>query len=307
VWQRTLTSNIQRLSDVLKSLRVARAAYAPLPQTLTDAAVRGDIEAAKMFLDAGEDIQQRTIGFASPLHAACSYGQLGMAKWLHARGAKLVAPDEMFSCVHFAAAKGYVDIVEWAAEAGLPEEKVKEAWKILTQRKGLVGKGTTIGDEGRIEQPEKRRQLQEHVTKSFAEHKKSINEKDKEGFPLILRAVATRDEQIVRACIEAGADVNAQADVGGTTALIEACALGALEIVEYLIENGADVNQADNSRKTPLMHACVRGDARVVEMLIKHGADKKAKDISGNTCLKQITGPYKENLRALLKSKVTRR
>jgi ankyrin repeat protein len=298
-----MTSNIQRLSDVLKSLRVARAAYSPLPQTLTDAAVRGDIEAAKMFLDVGEDIQQRTIGFASPLHAACSYGQLEMAKWLHARGAKLVAQDEMFSCVHFAAAKGYVDVVEWAAGAGLPEPKVTEARRIVAQRKAVVGKEVTIGDEGRIEDSGKRKQLKEQVTKSFAENKKDIDERDKDGFPLILRAVATGDAEIVRACMEAGADANAPADVGGTTALIEACALGAVDIVQYLLENGADVNKADNSRKTPLMHACVRGDARVVEMLIKRGADKKAKDISGNTCLKQITGPYKENLRALLKSK----
>jgi ankyrin repeat protein len=92
-----------RLGALLEMLGSPRSAYQPLPTSLTDAALRGDITAAQLYLDRGADIRERTIGFASPLHAACGRGQLEMAQFLFQRGAPLEAEHEIFTCIHFAA------------------------------------------------------------------------------------------------------------------------------------------------------------------------------------------------------------
>ena len=55
---------------------------------------------------------------------------------------------------------------------------------------------------------------------------------------------------MVKALIEAGADVNKAAD-DGETPLYTAASNGHEAVVTALIEAGADVNKADNGGKTP--------------------------------------------------------
>ena len=69
---------------------------------------------------------------------------------------------------------------------------------------------------------------------------------------------------------------------GGTTALMLAAGLGQPAVVAALLAAGAHVNVADERGYTPLFHACYhadedRGHPQVVEMLIDAGADKEAK------------------------------
>lgn len=58
---------------------------------------------------------------------------------------------------------------------------------------------------------------------------------------------------------------------GGKT-LIAACATN-LELVQYLVENGADVNVA---RGEPLATACANGKLSIARFLLEHGADPNA-------------------------------
>ena len=70
-----------------------------------------------------------------------------------------------------------------------------------------------------------------------------------------------------------GADVNAR-NRFGQTFLIAAIVLGNIEIVELLIDSGADVNGVDSRFfKTALMHAVERNFCKAVELLINKGAD----------------------------------
>ncbi|WP_053070702.1 ankyrin repeat domain-containing protein [Halomonas sp. PR-M31] len=65
--------------------------------------------------------------------------------------------------------------------------------------------------------------------------------------------------------------------IAGGTALLEAIILGDggprhIEIVELLVDAGADVNLADNDGTTPLQHAKARGYTEIAEILEKAGA-----------------------------------
>lgn len=57
------------------------------------------------------------------------------------------------------------------------------------------------------------------------------------------------------------------------SALHMATANGHLDIVEYLIKNGADLNACNLEKNTPLHWACLNGHSEVVRVLIVGGAD----------------------------------
>lgn len=90
------------------------------------------------------------------------------------------------------------------------------------------------------------------------------------------------DEQEVLQLIRAGHDMDATFD--GMTALThaiknehDACAL-------LLIENGADIEKAENAA-TPLIAACEKGNASLAEALLTRGARLNASDKQGSTAL----------------------
>lgn len=93
-------------------------------------------------------------------------------------------------------------------------------------------------------------------------------------------AVKSGDIEAVRQQILSGADVNAR-DAEGKTPLMIAAYLGNLPMVRLLIENGAAVNDKNEQGWTALMKAVHnaeqdRGFADVVQLLIDSGADIEA-------------------------------
>ena len=74
-------------------------------------------------------------------------------------------------------------------------------------------------------------------------------------------------------------------DEEGRTALHWASRGVHLDVLEYLVENGANVNAMDNDNVTPLHSLSYRGDTRAMEILIEEGANVEAKEVSGLTPL----------------------
>lgn len=57
------------------------------------------------------------------------------------------------------------------------------------------------------------------------------------------------------------------------------------DIVQLLIQHGADVTVQDNTLSTPLHLASSRGSGKTVGLLLKHGADVNAQDVKQLTPL----------------------
>uniref|UniRef100_A0A452HUG1 Uncharacterized protein n=1 Tax=Gopherus agassizii TaxID=38772 RepID=A0A452HUG1_9SAUR len=53
---------------------------------------------------------------------------------------------------------------------------------------------------------------------------------------------------------------------------------GRKEVVEYLLQSGANVHARDDGGLIPLHNACSFGHAEVVSLLLHHGADPNARD-----------------------------
>ena len=71
----------------------------------------------------------------------------------------------------------------------------------------------------------------------------------------------------------------------GQTALIEAAVWGKVNVVEYLLDNGAKVNISDNLGTTALMRAATWADLEVVKLLVHKGADVNARCKNGRSPL----------------------
>ena len=92
------------------------------------------------------------------------------------------------------------------------------------------------------------------------------------GISTLMSATANNDIDGVKFFSKAGALVINQRNKGGATSLHIACREGNFEIAKTLIDNGANVNIADNEGWTPLMRASLAGNNEIVEILLKNGA-----------------------------------
>ena len=90
---------------------------------------------------------------------------------------------------------------------------------------------------------------------------------------------AKGDIEGVRLCKRLGVDVNEpnrwgwRHDIAGETPLTAAAKNGRVDVVRYLLDHGAKINQPDGFGDTAFIAACFSGDLSLVRLLVKEGAD----------------------------------
>ena len=73
--------------------------------------------------------------------------------------------------------------------------------------------------------------------------------------------------------IPPGVRLSNEAEVSLDEMLSLACRQGKQDIVELLLESGANVNHRNKAGNTPLLEACSQGHVVIAQMLLDHGAD----------------------------------
>ena len=111
-----------------------------------------------------------------------------------------------------------------------------------------------------------------------------VQRRDDLGFDVVLEATRRGISDVVRALIEAGADLN-KAHNDGRTPLYMAAQEGHEAVVKALIEAGVHVNKTDDDGWTPLYIAAQEGHEAVVKALIEAGPDVNKTDDDGWTPL----------------------
>jgi hypothetical protein len=112
--------------------------------------------------------------------------------------------------------------------------------------------------------------------------------KEKPSSELLL-AARNGNIVLVIASLDLGADVNTRSESNGYTPLIWASSRGHTEAVRLLLEAGADVDLEANDGQTALMRAADYGHAEVVELLLKSGADVNTQNKNGITAMRLAT------------------
>ncbi|MEP6757348.1 MAG: ankyrin repeat domain-containing protein [Chthonomonadales bacterium] len=112
-----------------------------------------------------------------------------------------------------------------------------------------------------------------------------VNFRD-DGTPLYY-AANSECIDVVTELLRAGANPNlgCLTSTVGETPLLCSMETGNLQIIQTLINGGADVNQPDIRGQTPLIAACLRSRFGAAQILLSSGANPQIKDQYGNTPL----------------------
>jgi hypothetical protein len=162
--------------------------------------------------------------------------------------------------------------VQFARESG--------KWKILSELWEL-GSGPEEDAANEVIQPK---------TEAAREAIRKLREK---GYPqptadFLVMTAGSGELEVLKLFVAAGYSVDTKAD--GTPAIVSAAMSGQSEVVQYLIDAGADVNAVDEVSTTALMRIASNCEAtKTVRALLKAGARTEIKSASGTTA-EQLAG-----------------
>ncbi|XP_028966676.1 poly [ADP-ribose] polymerase tankyrase-1 [Galendromus occidentalis] len=256
------------------------------------------VSVVECLLKTGADVHAKDKGGLVPLHNACSYGHYEVALLLVKHGAYVNVTDLWkFSPLHEAAAKGKYDIVKLLLSHGAdPAKKNRDGHTPLD----LVKDGDQdvsdllLGDAALLDASKRGDVVR--LAKLISSD--NINCRDTQGrnsTPLHL-AAGYNNLEVAEFLLEKGADVNAQ-DKGGLIPLHNASSYGHLDIAALLIKFGTVVNAVDRWGFTPLHEAAQKGRTQLCSLLLAHGANPLLRNNEGQTPLDMA---HAEDVRCLL-------
>ena len=109
---------------------------------------------------------------------------------------------------------------------------------------------------------------------------------DAQGRSGLALAAACGYEEVAGFLLDRGADVNqANTDKLAYTPLIEASREGKSTMARFLLSRGAKVDAVDSRNGAALLHACITADLQTATLLAEHGAKIDAEDNRGQTAL----------------------
>ncbi|XP_061586358.1 poly [ADP-ribose] polymerase tankyrase-1 isoform X3 [Cololabis saira] len=256
------------------------------------------VAVVEYLLHHGADVHAKDKGGLVPLHNACSYGHYEVAELLVRHGASVnVADLWKFTPLHEAAAKGKYEICKLLLKHGADPTKKNRDGNIPLD---MVKDGDTDiqdllrGDAALLDAAKKG--CLARVQKLCSQE--NINCRDAQGrnsTPLHL-AAGYNNLEVADYLLEHGADVNAQ-DKGGLIPLHNAASYGHVDIAALLIKYNTCVNATDKWAFTPLHEAAQKGRTQLCALLLAHGADPTMKNQEGQTALDLATA---DDIRALL-------
>jgi ankyrin repeat protein len=248
------------------------------------AARQNSLEAAKMLVKAGADLNMADPDGTSALVMAIVNAHYDLPIYLMEHGADPNIADKFGRTALYAA----VDMHTLEKSATRPDPKENDKATSLDVVKAALAHGANPNA----------------VLKESAPGRGSLDVPDRYlgmGATPFLRAAKTGDAAVMRLLLEKGADAKAVTK-DHTTAMILAAGLSwtmgitnvdekdALEAIKICIQQGVDVNAANDKGETALHGAATSGRDEVVAFLVEKGAKLDVKDKEGRTPLDVAMG-----------------
>ncbi len=164
--------------------------------------------------------------------------------------------------------------------------------------------GLILGCSGSIHDEVSRGNV-EQVRMLLERYPELLESKDKMGKTPLFFAVNRGRKELVDLLLNAGADVHAQ-DITGLTPLHAAAWWNKKEEAERLLAAGASLEQRDVFGDTPLHIAAIQGRTEMVVFLVEKGADLSAQNNDGRTALDLARYYHKEETAQKLQELVTK-
>lgn len=213
----------------------------------------------------------------------------------HGAGINTHSNEFKESALTLACYKGHLDMVRFLLEAGADQEhKTDEMHTALMEASmdGHVEVARLLLDSGAqvnmptdsFESPLTLAACGGHVDLALLllERGANIEEVNDEGYTPLMEASREGHEEMAALLLAQGANINAQTEETQETALTLACCGGFLEVADYLLKNGADI---ELGASTPLMEAAQEGHIELVRFLLENRANVHAQTQTGDTAL----------------------
>jgi ankyrin repeat protein len=260
--------------ELIKQRTDVNAAAADGTTALHWASYRDDVESARLLIGSGARVNAANDLGATPLWTASMNGSAVMVRTLLQAGADpnlalLLGESPLMA----AARSGNADVVSQLIEKGAnmnargARGQTALMWAVSQQHpevvRILVARGADIHARS-----DKSGQVMAVPPHGKPEYNRMIPFGAETA---LLFAARVGDLESAKLLLAAGANVN-DADAWGVSAMVLAAHSGFTEMVEFLLDNGADANAAGPGF-TALHEAIMRRDERMVTALLAHGAD----------------------------------
>jgi ankyrin repeat protein len=267
-------TKVPRLSAASSISPIARGGFT----ALSFAAREGDIESARVMLDAGVDINYGDVDNTSALVVSIMNKQYSFAKFLLDRGAGVNIAGGYGRTALYA----IIDIrnEDWST---LPNRKAEDLLPSLEIVKELLARGANV--DAPLTSPLPGRSGMDSGDTTLGA-----------GTTPLMRAARAGDAEVMRLLLRKGADPKLTTK-DGNTALMFAAGVGyrdkntrgseseALEALQVSLEAGLDLRHTNTRGETALHGAASRGADTIVQFLVDRGAGLNAKTKQGFTPL----------------------
>ncbi|MEO8256536.1 MAG: ankyrin repeat domain-containing protein [Acidobacteriota bacterium] len=257
------------------------------------AARDGRVDAARMLVAGGADIELAEANGIRPLLMAVLNNNLSIAQFLLAHGAD-VNGDDFWGRSPLWAAVEYRNLDMNNRDQDSPIDNGVDRAPILAFVQALLDAGADVNSRTR-DVPPSRRWLYSLGDVSWV---------DFTGQTPFLRAALSGDTAAMRLLLQYGADPNL-ATAANTTPLMAAAGVNwavaqtytespqaRLDAVTLCLELGADVNASNSMGLTALIGAANRGSNDIIQLLVDRGARLDIKDREGRTPLRWAEGVF---------------
>ena len=270
--------------QIVKSL-LARGAHVQEGRTdeytaLAAASGHGHMEVVKLLVAHGADVNLRGYYCGAPLRAASSRGEVQMVKFLIANGADVNAVEAYgLTPLHAASGAGHEHIVMLLLDNG--------AYVNMDRERGGPLQHASKGGH-------------ENIVKLLLERGAEIDANCKSMDSALQLACYEGHERTIKLLLDNGADINKAGYFHG--AALQAAATGTHSyphVVKLLLDNGANVNGTGGIYRGALQAASTSGNRDIVELLLEKGADINM-GVPHRTALKEACDALRDDIIKLL-------